>query len=369
MISLVPKGDRRPGRSVAATAAHIASTTPVPVPTVPQRRRVPRASWPVVLVATITVLFLVQVLPQLPIQIVGTARATTPDSSALSGFMVYASREVLGRSGSLRMETVLPGETLSFPLVVSGNVAGLSYQWVAVSDSAPVSTALPLVGPELRAPHQAGFYRLSVVRDSVRSVISDLTVAVMVPFDSKQGTRLNGYLLGRWAGEGRVGAEAPSGFVQIHETDLLLPLSEHVVLGDFLPHDGQETWPRYAAFDQKLLDKLELVLARLDEWAAPGRNVTADVNAGFRSPSYNRRVAGSATASRHLQGDAIDVAIDANGDGRFTLADIRLIARAVEEVEGENPDLQGGLGLYTSSNYRRPFVHIDTRGERARWQG
>jgi hypothetical protein len=27
------------------------------------------------------------------------------------------------------------------------------------------------------------------------------------------------------------------------------------------------------------------------------------------------------------------------------------------------------LGMYTSSRYRTPYVHIDARGKRLRWQG
>jgi hypothetical protein len=59
--------------------------------------------------------------------------------------------------------------------------------------------------------------------------------------------------------------------------------------------------------------------------------------------------------------------MDANGDGRITAADGLLVARAVERVEFENPDLAGGLGLYSGRQYRTPYVHIDTRGTRARW--
>jgi len=35
----------------------------------------------------------------------------------------------------------------------------------------------------------------------------------------------------------------------------------------------------------------------------------------------------------------------------------------VEAVERTHPELVGGLGLY-----REPYVHIDTRGTRARWK-
>jgi hypothetical protein len=63
------------------------------------------------------------------------------------------------------------------------------------------------------------------------------------------------------------------------------------------------------------------------------------------------------------------VVIDADRDGRITLKDSRLIARAVEQVELEHPNLIGGMGLYTSRRYRTPYVHIDARGTRSRWRG
>jgi hypothetical protein len=52
-----------------------------------------------------------------------------------------------------------------------------------------------------------------------------------------------------------------------------------------------------------------------------------------------------------------------------TLKDEVLVARAVDQVEDEHPDLVGGLGLYVSHLYRTPYVHIDTRGTRSRWKG
>lgn len=320
-------------------------------------------AWKTVVGACLAAAAALWLAPSFPAGGISNADAAARDSMPTLSFVAQAAREALGRSGNVNLETSLPGGTVTYPLLVGGDVSGLYYQWVGVSDSMPIGPILALAGPDLRVPDEAGFYRLSLMRDSVRRLLDDLTVAVMVPFEEKRGSRLNGYLLGSWR------SEAPPGFVQITEKDLELPLSKHVRLGDFLPQDGQVAWPRYVAIDQKLLDKLELVLALLDEWAMPGHRVTADVNAGFRSPSYNRRVAGAAGSSRHQHGDAIDVAIDANGDGRVTRADVVLVQKAVEAVESANPDLTGGLGIYTSGNFRRPFVHIDTRGHRARWRG
>jgi hypothetical protein len=78
---------------------------------------------------------------------------------------------------------------------------------------------------------------------------------------------------------------------------------------------------------------------------------------------------GAASDSRHQYGDAADIAVDADGDGRITAHDEYLVAQAVERVEEEHPDLVGGLGLYTSGLYRTPYVHIDARGTRSRWKG
>jgi len=339
----------------------------LPPAAAPARRR---ASWKTLAIACMAALGVIQFSPPFPAAVVSDAQAAAMDSMPTLSFVAQAAREALGRSGNVHMETALPGGRVQYPLLVSGAVSGLSYQWVGAGDSLPGAPLRALGGPELIAPDEPGFYRLALVRDSVRRVLDDLTLAVLVPFAEKRGSRLNGYLLGTWAVERwRGAAEAPSGFVQVTQADLSLPLSKHVTLGDFLPHDGQTVWPRYAALDQRLLDKLELVLTELDAWAAPGRAVTIDVNAGFRSPSYNRRVSGAANASRHQHGDAIDVAIDANGDGRVNRSDIALVQKAVEAVERANPDLAGGLGIYTSGNFRRPFVHIDTRGHRARWRG
>jgi uncharacterized protein YcbK (DUF882 family) len=129
-------------------------------------------------------------------------------------------------------------------------------------------------------------------------------------------------------------------------------------------------WPKYLVLHEDLIDKLELVISDLERQGKPVRRMV--VMSGFRTPLYNDRgvgAGGRAQDSRHQYGDAADVTIDANGDGRYTLADTRLVAKAVEVVEQTHPDLVGGMGLYTSRRYNTPYVHIDARGQRARWNG
>jgi hypothetical protein len=70
-----------------------------------------------------------------------------------------------------------------------------------------------------------------------------------------------------------------------------------------------------------------------------------------------------------MYGDAADIGIDANMDGKLTEIDARLIAAAAEVVERKYPRLVGGIGLYYNNEGAGwPYVHIDVRGARARWR-
>jgi uncharacterized protein YcbK (DUF882 family) len=105
------------------------------------------------------------------------------------------------------------------------------------------------------------------------------------------------------------------------------------------------------------------------------------VMSGFRTPQYNRgggNPTGRAGLSRHMYGDAADIYIDSNHDGvmddlnhdgRIDIADSRVISAAVDRVEAAHPELVGGAGVYPAESGHGPFIHIDSRGYRARWVG
>ena len=284
------------------------------------------------------------------------------------------SPNAFGRSGEVKVRFALPGERLEYPLDVQGDPSQLAYQWVRLSDAVPADSARALAGAEVVAPPAPGFYQLALVRAGERRVVDGLTLTVLVPFAEKSGGLLNGYAIGTYISE-RLGTKKESpleGFVEVRPEDLRIAITKHLTLADFVAHDGQGTWPRYTAVNPRLLDKLELVMAKIGSWRGiEGRDLqlSVDVHSGFRPPTYNRLVKRAARDSRHQYGDAADVAIDANGDGRFTAIDTKLVAQAVEEVERDYPDLAGGVGLYTSRRYNTPYVHIDARGTRARWRG
>ena len=293
-----------------------------------------------------------------------TAVAAFPDARP--------SVNAFGISGEVKVQLALPGQLVEYPLEVAGDPTSLGYQWVRMSDSLPADSLRPLGGATMVVPPTPGFYRLSVVRGEQRQVVDELTLAVLVPFSQKLEGKVNGYRIGTYLSEklGTRKAERPTGFVEVASANADLPLTKHFKLSDFITHDDQDSWPRYAAISPKLLDKLELVISELARQRGRDERVgmSVSVHSGFRTPSWNliNRFAGD---SRHQYGDAADVAIDANGDGRYTLADSRLVALAVEAVERNYPELVGGFGLYSGPQYRTPYVHIDARGTRARWRG
>jgi uncharacterized protein YcbK (DUF882 family) len=273
-----------------------------------------------------------------------------------------------GISRAVRMLTALPGRALTVPLELTGPPEGLSYQWLNLGSMVSTGAPQPLSG-QMVAPDEPGFYRLAVVREGVQRVIDSLTLGVLKPLAEKRGASINGYRIGFYRGERRGDPlQAPEGFLEVSEDNVALPVSRHLNLEDFLAHDAQTTWPRYVAVDPRLLDKLELVFEEIVRMRG-GDDETigeVDVHSGFRTPLHNRRVIRAASDSRHQYGDAADIAVDANGDGRISAADVGVIVRAVEAVERKYPELTGGLGIYRSGS---AYAHIDVRGHSVRWQG
>ena len=53
---------------------------------------------------------------------------------------------------------------------------------------------------------------------------------------------------------------------------------------------------------------------------------------------------------------------------RFSdIRDAIVFAKIVDRVEAKYRELTGGVGVYRSTPGHSPFVHVDARGERARW--
>ena len=209
-----------------------------------------------------------------------------------------------------------------------------------------------------------------------------ISFITLLPFDAKDKGRVGSYRIGYWPEEkGRLRSDAyenPDGFVVVTPENQDLQVSEHFRLRDFLTHDQQDVWPKYMVLREALIDKLELVIQDLQAHGVKVERMR--VMSGFRTPEYNQqgvgRRGGRAKDSRHQFGDAADVFIDNNGDGRMDdlnhdrrvdSRDARVIVAAVERVERAYPELAGGGGVYKATRAHGPFAHVDARGTRARW--
>ncbi len=318
--------------------------------------------WPlgrVIAVGVLAVLIAALVIVFPPSMIFGTGAASAPK--------LTLSASAFGESGAVRLQVRLPGAHFDFPMEGGNAASPESYLWVKFEDSSAVIEPRPLVGTTVTAPLIPGFYRLALVKENGRRIMDSVVVGVLVPFSTKLGATLNGYKIGRYKWE-RLGGDAtppPIGFLQVMPEDVGMQVSAHLYLGNFLVHDNQDVWPRYVALDPRLLDKVELVL---NDLGVKDFEMPMDVSSGFRSPQYNRTVPRAASDSRHQYGDAIDLAIDVDGDGRVTFVDAAAVARSVERVELRHPNLVGGLGLYGNRG-GSPYVHIDVRGRPSRWRG
>ncbi|HET9453992.1 MAG TPA: hypothetical protein VFO66_06905 [Gemmatimonadaceae bacterium] len=199
------------------------------------------------------------------------------------------------------------------------------------------------------------------------------------PFAAKVNGRIGNYLIGFWPAEkNRVTSLAyrnPERFIEVTPANQETPVSEHFRIRDFLTKGQANVWPKYLVLDERLVDKLELVIDDLNTRGIVVRHV--QVMSGFRTPSYNGPGGeGRSGVSRHMYGDAADVFVDndrngrmddLNRDGRVDHRDARVILESVERIERRHPSLAGGVGVYKANAAHGPFAHVDVRGWRARW--
>ena len=272
------------------------------------------------------------------------ASTVTPSTSDTPAAARAVPEEWLGRSGRLRA-------LIDTPTSLASVVAPLA--------------------PQALAP---GIHDLGVVTPSG----NPFYVLSLLPYAMKTGGKINGYYVGDWPLKPGVERYArPAGFIEVTEATAQTHVSEQFRLGDFLTHDQANVWPKFLVLKPRLLDKLELISEAL---AARGLPSKLHVMSGFRTPQYNEQGVGEkggrASLSRHMYGDASDVFVDAdgngrmddlNGDGKVTVADARVLFSVAETVEAANPDLIGGLSAYPANSAHGPFVHVDTRGVKARW--
>ncbi|HEX2207497.1 MAG TPA: hypothetical protein VHG93_07425 [Longimicrobium sp.] len=289
------------------------------------------------------------------------------------GFERDFARQVGGLSGAVRVDIVEPGDSVSLPAGTQQLPAGAQ---IVLTDSA--------AGTEVsagEAPASPGIWNVMLrMRDAVRPA-GAVSVITLVPLSAKRAGRIGDYRIGNWpyeqGGAPKPVYRPPAGMIEVTPQNRDTWLSEHIQLRDFVTKGQENVWPKYVVVQPRILDKIELVIQELEAMGHPVENIFAV--SGFRTPAYNAgggNTAGRGTLSRHMYGDAMDIAIDnddngimddLNGDGRINLADARIIGQAVDRVEAKYPSLVGGMHYYPPTGGHQGMVHIDTRGFRARW--
>lgn len=303
-----------------------------------------------------------------------TANPLSTDAAPQAAYLLDAAMraftddEFRGESGAVNVVVQGPGDTIATP---DSLPAGAQLRY-GTSSADTASTT----------PRTPGVWNMMVLlKGAVRSV-PDLNVITLVPLSEKRAGRIGSYQIGSWPYEsgGRPSSPSyapPRGLVRVTQQNMNTQVSEHFRLRDFLTKGQQNVWPKYVAMSPRLLDKLELTIQELNASGVPVQRV--GIISGFRTPQYNAgggNTGGRGALSRHMYGDAMDWYVDnnrdgsmddLNKDGRINKEDGRVIGKAAERVEKKYPELVGGIGLYTPTGAHNGFVHVDTRGYRARW--
>ncbi len=268
-------------------------------------------------------------------------------------FRLFSISLMPGATAELRLDTA------GIVTATAGKLEGANKQW------------------RWRAPASAGHHVLTVAASG-----SDITVNVFVlrPAAEMRDGKLDQYRIGQYQNRPLhelPAYEKPRGFIEVTEAMATLQVSPHFTLGEFLCKQSSG-WPKYLILREKLLLKLEYALQLFEKHGIDTSGVV--VMSGYRTPWYNQSIGNRTKYSRHLYGGAADIYIDSaprdgvmddlNRDGKVNRDDARYLYELVDRWTREDKraaDLRGGLSHYRANAAHGPFLHIDTRGHRARW--
>lgn len=232
------------------------------------------------------------------------------------------------------------------------------------------------------APARPGSYAVSIdgpgkgKKDTI-----DLHVFVMVPASEVRNGMLNGYRIGQYPStplNGNAIYTPPPGFIEVTRENKDTKVSPHFTLEQFLcKEDVTRKYPKYVVLQERLPLKLEAILERVNQLGF--HTDTLHVMSAFRTPYYNRAI-GDVKYSMHQWGSASDIFIDPddkdrmedlNHDGRVDIRDSKWLYDQIEKMLADRryQRFQGGMGFYPATPAHPPFVHVDVRGTKARWQG
>lgn len=262
--------------------------------------------------------------------------------------------------------SVLPGDTLR--IEKSESCENLFIKTPDQNEIAVVDNKMIWV-----APMESGLYVLSFFTTNQSFTIP---VFVVVPLD-QIGTKSPHFPIGDYENSGFKSLEQnqmPLGMIEVTRENQNTYVSPHFQLKQFLTKQDCD-FPKYLILSTKLLYKLELLIDTMKSQGQVVENMF--IMSGYRTPVYNKGL-GNGKNSRHIFGDAADIYIDndrngkmddLNRDGKIDLSDAKFLSEFVEQIENTEKYqwLQGGLGVYKKTSAHAGFIHIDTRGYRVKW--
>jgi hypothetical protein len=230
------------------------------------------------------------------------------------------------------------------------------------------------------APASPGTYSLTFEGPGKKDEIV-VHAFVMVPATEVKKGLLNGYRIGAYPAKPLKGNplyEPPPGFIEVTKKNHETKVSPHFVLRQFLcKEDTSKEFPKYIVLNERLPLKLEAILERVNTLGF--KTDSLNIMSAYRTPFYNHAI-GDVLYSMHQWGSAADIYIDPknknrmedlNRDGRIDIRDSKFLYDEIEELiaDKDGQKFQGGMGFYPANSAHPPFVHVDVRGTRARWQG
>jgi hypothetical protein len=201
---------------------------------------------------------------------------------------------------------------------------------------------------------------------------------VLVPAGDVRQGMLNGYRIGAYPASKNPIYMQPAGFVEVTKENEDTRLTPHFRLRQFLcKQEPAGQYPKYVVLRERLLLALEAALAEVNALGFDAD--TLNVMSAYRTPYYNAAI-GDVPFSMHQFGGAADVFVDTrkkgqmddlNRDGRIDVKDAAFLQSAIDRLFARPPfrRFDGGLGIYPATAAHPPFVHVDVRGVKARWNG
>lgn len=228
---------------------------------------------------------------------------------------------------------------------------------------------------EWTAPTKSGLYPVVITPSTGKGMT--LNVFVLRPASDIKKGKLDGYHIGPYPSKpfkNLATYHAPRGYLEVTRANKHTLVSPHFTLEQFLCKLPAVNGKKFIVLTTTLILKLERILQAVNNDGFSAESLY--IMSGYRTPFYNRSI-GSKRHSRHIYGDAVDIYIDVspedgviddlNKDGKINRKDAAVLYDLIERLSQHESWGMGGLGEYKATSTHGPFVHVDSRGYRARW--